>query len=160
MPEAGGYRSGCRGCGNCGGSNSSADRREGGDDGSGGGRGGGSSGRNRYGRRGGGRISNLLGFGLGSLQGGHEGGVNGGENNGGGGNGGCILEGLESFWETSALMVSMGEETNGRERERLRVRGEERETASVEKSMRREERGVVPFLLDKNALLKSILTFV
>ena len=57
-------------------------------------------------------------------------------------------------------MVSMGEETNGRERERLRERGEERETASVKKSMRREERGVVPFLLDKNALLKSILAFV
>ena len=48
------------------------------------------------------------------------------------------------------MMVSIGEETNGRERE----------TASVEKSMRREERGVVPFLLDKNALLKSILAFV
>lgn len=32
--------------------------------------------------------------------------------------------------------VSMGEETNGRERERLRERGEERETASVGKSMK------------------------
>ena len=33
-------------------------------------------------------------------------------------------------------MVSMGEETNGRVRERLQERGEERETASVEKSMK------------------------
>ena len=59
------------------------------------------------------------------------------------------------------LGFSMGEEMNRRERERLRERGEERETASVKKSMRREE--LFLFCLeyaDKNALLKSILAFV